>query len=158
MPVRGASAKRYAQAVFEIAVEHDTFDAWERDLADLAEALAEPQLAALLGNPRIPVPAKRQMLRDAMREAADVAINLATLLIVKSETPNRRASQAYLPGLDSCRFRISLTSSDVSFASGCRSPQHIVPCCLLRLLFSALVSHSKFSIRLSNRSLLRCED
>ena len=84
MPVRGASAKRYAQAAFEIAVERDAFDAWARDLADLAEALAEPQLAALLGNPRIPVSAKRQMLRDAMPEAADEAINLATLLIIKS--------------------------------------------------------------------------
>lgn len=45
--------------------------------------MADPQLAALLRSPRLPLPAKRQVLREALAGASEEAVNLATLLAVK---------------------------------------------------------------------------
>ena len=52
MPV-AASAKRYAQAVFEIARDHNTFDQWQADLARLATLAEDPNFQLIMASPRV---------------------------------------------------------------------------------------------------------
>ena len=83
MPASGSSARRYAQAVFESARERGSFENWEKDLTVLAQIVREPQFAALLKSPRLPLTAKRQVLQEALPEVTGEALNLATILTGK---------------------------------------------------------------------------
>ncbi len=105
MPASGSSARRYAQAVFEIARERDSFDRWQEDLQALAGIASHPELAALLRNPRLPVDAKRQLLREALSRAGEEAVNLATLLVARGnlEALAGPIAAEYLRRLDEAR-------------------------------------------------------
>ena len=46
-------ARPYAKAVFEMARDGNAFAAWSRQLAALAEVVAQPQVAAVLGHPAL---------------------------------------------------------------------------------------------------------
>jgi len=46
-------ARPYAKAVFELAKETKAFAAWSKQLAALAAAVAEPQVAAVIGHPAL---------------------------------------------------------------------------------------------------------
>lgn len=81
MPAAGSSARRYAQAVFDIATEQQQLDKWRDDLQTLVRALAEPTLVVFLRNPKLPVEVKQKVLREALPGISQQAINLATLLI-----------------------------------------------------------------------------
>ena len=83
MPQRGASAKRYAQAVFEIAQAEKTLDRWQGELADLAQLGGHAQFCAVVQSPRMPVATRRDAFRKTLPQASDMAINLALLLAGK---------------------------------------------------------------------------
>jgi F-type H+-transporting ATPase subunit delta len=84
MPASGASARRYAQAVFEIALERGTLDGWKDDLDAIAEAASNAAFVAMLESPRLPALEKRSRLREALAGVSEEAVNLATVLVVKS--------------------------------------------------------------------------
>ena len=52
--VTSSSARRYAEAAFEIAERDDAMDAWLGALGVAAERLADPQVMRLLANPAVP--------------------------------------------------------------------------------------------------------
>lgn len=52
MPSRGGSARRYAQAVFELAQESGTLDAWTRDLSLMAEVFSDGSVSTYFRNPK----------------------------------------------------------------------------------------------------------
>lgn len=81
MPASGSSARRFAQVVFDIAKANNRLEQWERELQALATVTARPDLSPLLRNPRLPIAAKRQVLREAQPDISDEALNLATLLM-----------------------------------------------------------------------------
>ena len=83
MPASGSSARRYAQAVFEIAQEHTSLEKWQEDLRGIVGAVGQPELAALLRNPRLPVASKRQVLQETLPTISQEAVNLVTLLVVR---------------------------------------------------------------------------
>ena len=105
MPAPGSSARRYAQAVFEIAQERGRLEQWLEELQAIAQVAAEPQLTALLRSPRMPQAAKRQVLRETLAGASEEAVNLATLLAVKGrlEALARPIAQEYERRLDELR-------------------------------------------------------
>ena len=78
-------ARRYAQAVFQIALERDTFDDWEGDLALLESALGNEDLAALLDSVSAPAAAKVGALQEVLAEADVLARNLAGLLAKRGQ-------------------------------------------------------------------------
>jgi F-type H+-transporting ATPase subunit delta len=51
--VASSAAKRYAQAVFSLAKEKDTLDAWQSDLALLDNIVQDHQIVTYLTNPTI---------------------------------------------------------------------------------------------------------
>ena len=82
MPV-AASAKRYAQAVFEIAREQNTFDQWLADLARLATLAEDPSFQLIMASPRVRIDQKTEILQERLEGVSPLARNLAQLLVVK---------------------------------------------------------------------------
>jgi F-type H+-transporting ATPase subunit delta len=70
-----SSARRYADAAFEIAERDGTVDAWRHELALAATTLSEPGLARALANPAIPLE-----LRVEPAAEADGPVPLASRL------------------------------------------------------------------------------
>jgi len=78
--VATAAAKRYATAVFELAVQEGRVDDWGRQLVSIKELMGDQALAQVLRNPTIP--ASRRM--DLIAETGALnpeATNLARMLI-----------------------------------------------------------------------------
>lgn len=81
---KGISARRHAQAVFQIALETGQLDRWQSDLEAMAGVLQDAEVVAFLENPRISHERKTELLRVALRGVAPAALNLARLLAAKN--------------------------------------------------------------------------
>jgi F-type H+-transporting ATPase subunit delta len=78
----GVAARRYAQAVFEMADERGALDQWERDLGRLADALGDPAIAAFFASPKTPTAEKLATARRILGpDAQPLVANLTGLLI-----------------------------------------------------------------------------
>jgi F-type H+-transporting ATPase subunit delta len=80
------AARRYVQAIVEIARERQSFDAWERDLGRLAQMVADPEVETFLDNPSASEAAKKRATDLVLAEAQPEARNLAHLLIERHRT------------------------------------------------------------------------
>jgi F-type H+-transporting ATPase subunit delta len=79
--VATAAAKRYARAIFELATEESKVEEWGRRLTDVADLLSDPQVAAVLTNPTIPLGRRMELISAGPHELDPEATNLARLLI-----------------------------------------------------------------------------
>jgi len=80
---RISSGKRYAQAAFELALERNELESWQKGLEKIAELTKDTELMALLQNPRLPSDAKKTLLQKQLAEINPLAFNLALLLVKK---------------------------------------------------------------------------
>lgn len=80
------AAKRYVQAVVELAREQGSFDAWQRDLGTLRAAVSDPTVQSFLENPSIQASDKDKVLDSALGEASPEARNLAHMLVARGRT------------------------------------------------------------------------
>ena len=78
-----ASAKRYAQAVFQIAEEHNSFDQWQGDLDALAALAGDPGFRLLMESPRILLAEKVRVLREQIPQAGELLVQLVQLMVSK---------------------------------------------------------------------------
>ena len=77
----GASTRRYAQAVFQLAVEHDTLERWLEDLTLLADSITDQEFRRTLSAPRISLDQKESVIRESLGSSVDrLALNLMFLL------------------------------------------------------------------------------
>ncbi|MCY4530273.1 MAG: ATP synthase F1 subunit delta [Chloroflexi bacterium] len=84
---RYPSARRYAQAVFQIALEHDSLDVWVDDLQTLADLLDDKQVAAFLDAPQVPEARKLQAIQELLGDSVGtLSGNLLRLLATKNMT------------------------------------------------------------------------
>jgi F-type H+-transporting ATPase subunit delta len=82
MALRRSTARRYAEAAFEIAVRDDAVDAWLAALSAAEERLSDAQAARLLASPALPVAARVELLDRLLGlDAARGPRNLVALLI-----------------------------------------------------------------------------
>ena len=80
-----ASARRYAQAVFQIALERDALDTWAEDLRVLATGLENREFADLLDAPQVPAATKVRMITEVLGDSVDgLARNLLAVLAGRS--------------------------------------------------------------------------
>ncbi len=80
--LKGATARRYAEAVFEMAVEQNTVDRWLQDLRLIAEYLSDHRLVFLLSEPNIQFNRKELVIKDLLNgKVQPEALNLALLLV-----------------------------------------------------------------------------
>ena len=73
-------ARRYAQAVFELAQEQGRLDEWSRDLTGLAGAAQEPSFATLLEMNRMPLDQRLAVVERVLPGLQPQALNLVALL------------------------------------------------------------------------------
>jgi F-type H+-transporting ATPase subunit delta len=79
-----ANARRYAQAVFEIALEKKELDRWQADLQKVAAAVSDVDFLAALESPKIKFEDKSRFLTERLGEIDPLALNLALLLVSRS--------------------------------------------------------------------------
>ena len=82
-----ASARRYAQAILELALEQNDLDTWRHDLNVLAQVWSDPQMRAVLDDVRI----SKQKRSDRARQQLDMfisplAMNMVLLLLSRGRT------------------------------------------------------------------------
>jgi|SRR5579871_2584038 len=65
MPAPSGSARRYAEALYLIAKQRGTLDAWQTALTRLGTLLEEPGAQQVLATPGVPIAAKRAALESA---------------------------------------------------------------------------------------------
>ena len=77
------SAKRYAQAVFQIALDSNEVERWRSELETIAATLGDPQLAAILEDPKVHLDDKIQLISKCLPGLNQLALNLAYLIVAR---------------------------------------------------------------------------
>ena len=88
----GPTARRYAQALFQLATEQGKEEAWMDDLRRAQDALAEPTVALYLGVPQVPMASKLDAVAQVMGGADQLLTNAISLLV-------QRRSLGIVPGV-----------------------------------------------------------
>ncbi len=93
MALGRSTARRYAEAAFEIAERDDSMEAWLASFAVVEERLTDHQVLRLLSNPTIPADSRSAALvRIVGDEVSGPQRNLLTLMV-------RRGRFELLPGV-----------------------------------------------------------
>ena len=82
--VRKAYARRYAQAVFEIALERKELERWQSDLERVVEAVGDGTFLAALESPKIKIDKKTELLSECLGDINPLVLNLVRLLITRA--------------------------------------------------------------------------
>jgi len=84
MPVI-TSVKRYAQAVFEIALESNKQKVWQSNLTKIAKLVQDDEFVSLAENPKMPFDLKTKLVQERLGKINPMALNLVYLLISKGK-------------------------------------------------------------------------
>jgi F-type H+-transporting ATPase subunit delta len=83
--LKGAIARRYATAIFDLALKQDTLDRTLDDVKEIARVFAHRKLAYLLQEPKIPAKRKETAIRQSLTSRVlPTSLNL-TLLVVQRQ-------------------------------------------------------------------------
>jgi F-type H+-transporting ATPase subunit delta len=89
-------ARRYAQAVFGLAKDHNQLDEWDADLATIAQTLQQPDLRAALASVKAPFSVKRELVERVFGGSIrPLAQNFLLLLIQRGRLDLLDAIIAY---------------------------------------------------------------
>jgi len=80
---RRGYARRYSQAVFEIALETKELDRWQSDLKKVVNVVGDAAFMALLESPRFRFEDKARLLSERLRGINPMALNLVLLLVTR---------------------------------------------------------------------------
>ncbi len=80
---RKAYGRRYAQAIFEIALEKKELERWQTDLDKLAEAAGDETFLAAMESPKIKLEKKTEVLKKSLGDINPLALNLVLMLITR---------------------------------------------------------------------------
>jgi F-type H+-transporting ATPase subunit delta len=80
--LKGAIARRYAEAMFQIALKQNTVDRTLGDVKNITQIFSNRKLAYLLREPKIPTQRKEKALREALTtRVLPTSLNLALLVV-----------------------------------------------------------------------------
>jgi F-type H+-transporting ATPase subunit delta len=79
---RKAYGRRYAQAVFELALERKELERWQSDLQKIAGAIGDETFLAALESPKIRIEDKSKLLAG-LGDINPLALNLVLMLITR---------------------------------------------------------------------------
>jgi F-type H+-transporting ATPase subunit delta len=114
------SIKRYALAVFEIALESNKLKEWQSNLTKIAKLVEDEEFIGLAENPKIPFNLKTKLVQDRLGKTNPMALNLVYLLISKgklktasqiSDEYNRLLNEHY--GIKSAEVTTAVPLDDV---------------------------------------------
>jgi len=80
---RKAYARRYSQAVLEIAVERGELDRWQSDLRKIASLGEDAAFVTLLESPKLHFEDKARLLSEQFGDINPLALNLVYLLVAR---------------------------------------------------------------------------
>jgi len=80
---RAFYARRYAQAVFEVALERNELDRWQSDLEKIVSLGEDAALVALLESPKFRFDDKARLLSQRLGDINPLALNLVYLLVTR---------------------------------------------------------------------------
>jgi F-type H+-transporting ATPase subunit delta len=80
-----AYPKRYARAIFEIALENNELDRWQTDLGRLSILSEDPVLLTLLESPKLSFEDKTKMIDERLTGVSPLTHNLVLLLVVRGK-------------------------------------------------------------------------
>jgi F-type H+-transporting ATPase subunit delta len=81
---RKAYARRYAQAVFEMALEKKEMERWQSDLQKIAGVVGDATFLAALESPKINLEDKTKLISQRLGDINELALNLVRLLITRA--------------------------------------------------------------------------
>ena len=113
MPRRG-SGKRYAQAIFELALEQDQLDQWDGDLEFIESVLQDVEFKALLKHADVSVANKIKAIDSVMGDIHPLVRNLVSLLVTRGmvdAVSDLRAAYTELLDKHLGRQRVQVTSA-----------------------------------------------
>ena len=80
-----ASSRRFAQAVFQIALENNALDTWMDDLTLLANAIVNREFVDFVDAPEIPTDRKLAVIQETLKDSlSPLALNFISLLATRS--------------------------------------------------------------------------
>lgn len=80
---RKISVRRYAQAMFDLALEQEQLDRWQSDLEKVARLGQDATIAAYLGNPKVHFEDKARLLAEKLTDIDPLVLNVVYLLLTK---------------------------------------------------------------------------
>ena len=80
---RRAYARRYSQAVFQIALETKELDKWQSDLEKIVSAVGDAAFKAMLESPKLHFDDKVKLLTERLAGLNPRALNLVQLLLTR---------------------------------------------------------------------------
>ncbi len=75
--------RRYAQAVFELALEANELDQWQSDLGKIVSTVGDTEILAWLESPRVRLDAKVKLLSRQLKGINHLALNLILWALTK---------------------------------------------------------------------------
>ncbi|MFC2066216.1 ATP synthase F1 subunit delta [Chloroflexota bacterium] len=78
-----AYAKRYSQAVFEIALEKNELERWQSDLGKIVGVVGDATFTAFLESPKFHLADKASLLSERLEGINPLALNLVHLLVAR---------------------------------------------------------------------------
>ncbi len=82
---RRVYARRYAQAVFQIALERDELDRWQSDLGKVASLGEDAAVVTWLESPKLHFDDKARLLSERLVDINPLALNLTYLLVTRGK-------------------------------------------------------------------------
>ena len=79
-----AHARRYAQAIFEIALEKKELERWQTDLEKIAGIMGDAGFRAVIESPKIRFDDKSRLIAESLKGVNPLALNLVRLLIFRN--------------------------------------------------------------------------
>jgi F-type H+-transporting ATPase subunit delta len=80
---RDIAAKRYAEAVFQIARDQQNLNVWRADVRRIGTVFSDPEVIAVLENTRVPWETKDELLVRSLVGVLPLALNYARLLVLR---------------------------------------------------------------------------
>jgi F-type H+-transporting ATPase subunit delta len=82
--LKGAVARRYAEAILALAFERGTLERWKEELAIIRDLFTTDRVASLLHDPQTPLQRKRQLVEQVLGPyLSQEGLNLARILVLK---------------------------------------------------------------------------
>jgi F-type H+-transporting ATPase subunit delta len=93
---RSTAAKRYAEALLQLAKEQGQLEEWAQQLEAVAQMLGHPQVAEALDNARLPPTRKLELVEGFLEGLHPLVLNLVRLLVERGRARLAPAiAQAY---------------------------------------------------------------
>ena len=111
---RRLSGQRYAQAIFELALENEQPEQWDQDLRLAADVLGDAEFGAFLKHAEVPAERKITAIEAVLSEAHPLIRNLVALLVNRGGVDAmREVQEGYSHLLDERlgRQRVAVTTA-----------------------------------------------